>query len=78
MVQTVVKTIINDMLRELEELLIAPQFDYLLVAGDFNTDVGHSPIFTKKLLDFADSTQQHACIDEQKYSPWQNEWDTHK
>ena len=61
---------LNDMLGELKGLLIV---DYLLVAGDFNTDVCRSSIFTKMLLDFADSTQQHACVDEQKYSPWQNE-----
>ena len=39
---------------ELEGLLIAQQFDYLLVAGDFNTDVCRSSIFTKMLLDFTD------------------------
>ena len=41
---------LNDTLGELEGLLIAPQFDYLLVAGDFNTDVCRSSIFTKMLL----------------------------
>ena len=41
---------LNDTLGELEGLLIAPQFDYLLVAGDFNTDVCRSSIFAKMLL----------------------------
>ena len=45
---------LNDTLGELEGLLIAQQFDYLLVDGDFNTDVCRSFIFTKMLLDFAD------------------------
>ena len=48
---------LNDTLGELEGLSIV---DYLLVAGDFNTDVCRSSIFTKMLLNFADSTQQHA------------------
>ena len=45
---------LNDTLGELEGLLTAQQVDYLLVAGDFNTDVCRSSIFTKMLLDFAD------------------------
>ena len=45
---------LNVTLGELEGLLIAQQFDFLLVAGDFNTDVGRSSVFTKMLLDFAD------------------------
>ena len=45
---------LNDTLGELEGLLIAQQFDYLLVSGDFNTDVCCSSILTKTLLDFAD------------------------
>ena len=46
MVQAVSKDNPNDTLRELEGLLCAQEFDYLLVAGDFNTDVRCSSIFT--------------------------------
>ena len=41
---------LNDTLGELEGLLTAQQVDYLLVAGDFNTDVCRSSIFTKMLF----------------------------
>ena len=41
---------LNDTLGELKGLLIAQQFDSLLVAGDFNTDVCRSFISTKMLL----------------------------
>ena len=48
------KANLNDTLGELEGLLASQQFDYLLVAGDFNTDISHKTIFSKTLLDFAD------------------------
>ena len=45
---------LNDSLGELEGLLASQQFNYLLVAGDFNTDISHKTIFSNTLLDFAD------------------------
>ena len=47
------KVNLNDTLGELEGLLASQQFDYLLVAGDFNTDIPQTT-FSKALLDFAD------------------------
>ena len=52
-VQAVSKDNLNDTLGELEGLLSAQEFDYLLVVGDFNTGVCCSSTFTKRLLDFA-------------------------
>jgi len=48
------KVNLNDTLGEIEGLLASQQFDYLLVAGDFNTDISHKTTFSKALLDFAD------------------------
>ena len=45
---------LNDALGELEGLLASQQFDYLLIGGDFNTDISHKTTFSKALLDFAD------------------------
>ena len=48
------KVNLNDTLGEIEGLLASQQFDYLLVAGDFNTDISPKTTFSKALLDFAD------------------------
>ena len=48
------KVNLNDTLGEIKGLLASRWFDYLFVAGDFNTDISHKTTFSKALLDFAD------------------------
>ena len=55
--------LVNDTLGELEGLLASQQFDYMLVAGDFNTDISHKTTFSKALLDFADYHVNHRLQD---------------
>ena len=45
---------LNDTLRGIRRAAGSQPFNYLLVAGDFNTDISHKTTFSKALLDFAD------------------------